>query len=123
MSGALKKSRTRAEAPALSDVVDTGHLGRYTMGDPALERDLLGMFAGQIDALRAAMRRGGDPKEWKLATHTLKGAALAVGAFPIAEAARALEEAGPSAPEAALRRLDARIAQFRAAWERRRKMV
>ncbi len=102
--------------PALADVVDTAHLGRYTMGDVKLERELLGMFSTQLDELRAALETAQDAKEWKLAAHTLKGAARAIGAFPLAQTAEALEEAGPRAPKALRDELARRVEAFHAAW-------
>ncbi len=106
---------------ALADVVDTAHLARYTMGDTKLENELLGMFAGQAEELCAALRQahGGDDAEgWRLAAHTLKGAARAVGAFPMAAAAEALEEAGPRAREDLLERLERHVDDYLAAWRK-----
>ncbi len=106
---------------ALGDVVDLGHLGHYTMGDVKLERELLKMFSGQAEELRARLRAADDDAEWKLASHTLKGAAMAVGAFAIAQAAKELEEAGRGAPEELMCALDGHLEEFRAAfahWER-----
>jgi chemotaxis protein histidine kinase CheA len=109
-------------APALADVVDTAHLARYTMGDEALERELLRMFATQLQelvgGLRAA-RKAGDAAQWRLLAHTLKGAARAVGAFPIAEIAARAEKDGPGAAGAVrLKELEAQVAQFHAAFRR-----
>ncbi len=106
-------------APALSDVIDTAHLARYTMGDVKLERELLGMFDAQLEELMAALEAArGNGREWKLAAHTLKGAARAVGAFPLAETALALEKEGPSAPDALMERLRRQAGDFRKAWRR-----
>ena len=104
-------------APALSDVIDTAHLARYTMGDVKLERELLGMFDVQLRELLTALEKArGDVRAWKLAAHTLKGAARAVGAFPLAETALALEKEGPSAPDVLMERLKRQAGDFRKAW-------
>ncbi len=105
-------------APALSDIIDTAHLARYTMGDVKLERELLGMFDAQLEELLAALEAAReDVREWKLAAHTLKGAARAVGAFSLAETALALEKEGPSVPDALMERLRRQADDFRKAWK------
>ena len=111
----------------LADVVDLGHLARYTMGDPGLEKELLGMFQSQLDELIRAIERADDVAAWKLAVHTLKGAAMGVGAFPLARAAAAQEKAGFDAPASERRRLHdelkAHTSDFNAAYERWRAMM
>jgi HPt (histidine-containing phosphotransfer) domain-containing protein len=90
-------------------VLDTGHLARQTFGDAALERELLGLFAGQATSL-AARIGGGAEAERRVAAHTLKGSARAVGAWALAAAAAALE-----AGEDGLGRLEAELARAQAA--------
>jgi HPt (histidine-containing phosphotransfer) domain-containing protein len=70
--------------------VDFDHLKRMTLGEEALEREVLGMFLKQAkhlldDAL-------GSSAETPILTHTLKGSARAIGAFRLADRAAALEE-------------------------------
>jgi HPt (histidine-containing phosphotransfer) domain-containing protein len=69
--------------------IDLAHLARMTLGDAALERQVLGMFASQsasvIEKLAAL------PAETGALAHTLKGSARAIGAFRVAECAEALE--------------------------------
>ena len=71
--------------------IDLAHLARMTLGDAALERQVLGMFASQsahlIEQLVAL------PAEAGALAHTLKGSARAIGAFRVAECAEALEAA------------------------------
>jgi len=71
--------------------IDLAHLARMTLGDAALERQVLGMFASQsasvIEKLAAL------PAETGALAHTLKGSARAIGAFRVAECAEALEAA------------------------------
>jgi HPt (histidine-containing phosphotransfer) domain-containing protein len=71
--------------------LDLTHLTRMTMGDAALEREVLAMFAAQSADLAA--RLAGLPADADRLAHTLKGSARAIGAFRVAEAAAALETA------------------------------
>jgi len=72
--------------------VDLVHLARYTMGDEALEREVLQLFRDhsvtQLEQLDAAV---GDRKRWHEATHGIKGAARGVGAWALATAAEVAE--------------------------------
>lgn len=74
--------------------VDLHHLRRYTLGDPALEAEILALFAADLPTRLSAMRTAATEKDWKMATHTLKGAGRAVGAWQVAERAEAAERLG-----------------------------
>jgi HPt (histidine-containing phosphotransfer) domain-containing protein len=70
--------------------IDLAHLGRMTLGDPDLEREVLAMFSaqsamllGQIATLAA---------DGRALAHTLKGSARAIGAFAVADAAGRVED-------------------------------
>ncbi len=91
--------------------IDTTHLQRMTLGDAALEREVLTMFAAQ--ALRLVAALGALPPEADALAHTLKGSARAIGAFAVADAAAALEAALKSGddPAQALAVLDELVAQ------------
>ena len=99
-----------------SRVLDLVHLRRYTQGNAELEAELLSLFAGQLPGLVSQIRDGGAASDWKLAVHTLKGSARAIGAVAIGELALRLEEAGHAAPaknKARLARLlDEAVADF-----------
>jgi HPt (histidine-containing phosphotransfer) domain-containing protein len=69
--------------------IDMAHLGRMTLGDASLEREVLAMFAGQSAGLIAAL--ASLPADAAALAHTLKGSARAIGAFHVADAAEALE--------------------------------
>jgi len=71
--------------------VDMVHLARYTLGDKDLEREVLDLFAGEAPQRIAAFRQAHTEKEWKMAAHTLKGSARAVGAWRIAHLAQQAE--------------------------------
>jgi HPt (histidine-containing phosphotransfer) domain-containing protein len=80
----------RGASPSKARPIDLVHLARQTMGDKALEAEVLRMFARQIRVCLHDIG-GGDPDKVKAALHLLKGSAHAVGAFPVAEAAAACE--------------------------------
>src|SRR5579864_3550640 len=69
--------------------IDMAHLGRMTLGDAGLEREVLAMFAGQSAGLMGALAT--LPANAAALAHTLKGSARAIGAFCVADAAEGLE--------------------------------
>jgi HPt (histidine-containing phosphotransfer) domain-containing protein len=79
--------------------VDLAHLGRYTLGNRALEKEVLDMFCEQASASTVNLRAARDAKAWKIAAHTVKGSARAVGAWTVAELAQQAESLGFYAPE------------------------
>ncbi|AYG59327.1 Hpt domain-containing protein [Rhizobium jaguaris] len=81
---------SRGAAPSRERAIDLVHLAKQTMGDKALEVEVLQMFARQA---RSCLQEigSGDRKRAVAASHRLKGAASAVGAFKVADAANALE--------------------------------
>ncbi len=101
--------------PASELVIDLVHLSRQTLGDSALESELLTLFDRQ--ALHFAVRLGTVPTageaRWRAElAHTLKGSARAIGAFHLGDAAEAYEAAIRSdAPDltSTWRRLEAAI--------------
>ena len=95
--------------------IDRKHLARQTMGDSALQREILGLFADQIEAMPAAFRDGNAAGRGRLA-HTLKGSARGVGAFALAALAEEVEAAPGDA--AVIERLCAAIGEMGAALRR-----
>jgi HPt (histidine-containing phosphotransfer) domain-containing protein len=69
--------------------IDIAHLRRMTLGDAALEREVLTMFSSQASRLVNALVM--LPPDASALAHTLKGSARAVGAFALADAAAHLE--------------------------------
>lgn len=96
--------------PACSWPVDITHLGRYTLGNKALEREVLGLFAVEAPRRIAAFRQAATSKDWRMAAHTLKGSGRAIGAWRIASLAALAEQidgsADPDAAETAIRGLE-----------------
>lgn len=97
-------------------VFDRVHFGHQTFGDDGLQRELIGLFLAQAEEAVHTMAAPVSATAWRFLTHTLKGAALAIGAARIAARADAWERA--PAPDAnrrnALRALLlAELAEFR----------
>ena len=88
--------QTAAQA---SSPIDHVHLARYTMGNKALELEVLQLFAGQAPETLASLKAAATAKEWHVAAHTLKGSARAVGAFALAAAAEEAERTGHDHPD------------------------
>jgi HPt (histidine-containing phosphotransfer) domain-containing protein len=69
--------------------IDIAHLRRMTLGDAALEREVLNMFSAQASRLLQAL--AARPPDASALAHTLKGSARAIGAFAVGDAAAHLE--------------------------------
>jgi HPt (histidine-containing phosphotransfer) domain-containing protein len=97
--------------------IDIAHLRRMTLGDAALEREVLTMFSAQASRLAKAL--AAMPADAPALAHTLKGSARAVGAFAVGDAAAHIETLirSGSNPAEALGELDDAVAQARAAIE------
>ena len=72
--------------------IDLVHLARQTGGDQELERELLALFAQQCVRHLRAIHAAEDTQVKMDAAHTLKGAARAIGAWHVADAADAIEQ-------------------------------
>ena len=86
--------------------IDLVHLARQTMGDSALEVELLALFERQAVQIAAALESpaAGESVSRADLAHKLKGSARAIGAFAVAAAAENYEHA---ARAGLLRRSDA----------------
>lgn len=96
--------------PARPRPLDLQHLSRQTMGDRALEEEVLAMFSHHIGTVRDSVAAADEVERRRLA-HTLKGSALGVGAFALADCAARME-ADPN-DKATLSRLTALINETR----------
>ncbi len=95
-AAALLEEEIRPTAEPQTPLIDLVHLSRQTLGDVALENELLRLFVVQAQQYAAWLEAPCAPGEaLKRAdlTHRLKGSARAVGAFPLAQAAELYEEA------------------------------
>jgi len=81
--------------------IDAEHLARMTLGERSLEREVLALFDRQADILLPRIRRG-DPALAAASAHTLKGSAVGIGAFGVARAAEAVEQAKDASVAAAI---------------------
>lgn len=86
--------------PSQSRPVDLVHLARQTMGDKELENEVLLMFARNSRRSLQDISEA-EPAEAIKIAHRLKGAAAAVGAFGVSEAAAGVEATGGDAAKLA----------------------
>ena len=89
LSGARAAGEGDEDAPVAP--VDLAHLARYTLGDVALEREVLELFCTQSVSYLEQLRAATSHKAWSEAAHSLKGSARAVGAWRAARAAEHIE--------------------------------
>ncbi len=103
----VSNESARGESAA-EPVIDLVHLSRQTLGDAALETELLRLFEAQARAFAARLlapepqnEAARDIQQRIVLAHTLKGSARAIGAFALAKAAQAYEDAlRANAPDA-----------------------
>ncbi|AYD01126.1 Hpt domain-containing protein [Neorhizobium sp. NCHU2750] len=81
---------SRTTSPSSDRPIDLVHLARQTMGDKALETEILQMFARQSRGLLQEISTAERDTAVALA-HRLKGSAKAIGAFKVSVAAERLE--------------------------------
>ena len=114
MLSSARESETRSvwhsAENAAADPVDLAHLRRYTMGDAALEKEVLQLFLDQLPLTIRALSDAASNRDWMVAAHTLKGSCRAVGAWRIAGLAEQAERQMPDLPAAQRREMLARIA-------------
>jgi HPt (histidine-containing phosphotransfer) domain-containing protein len=99
ISGRREAIMTAMTAPsALSEAgsdrqraaIDEDHLGRMTLGDRRLEREVLEIFVRQTVIMLERIA-GAEPALAAAAAHTLTGSARGIGAWRVARAAEHLE--------------------------------
>jgi HPt (histidine-containing phosphotransfer) domain-containing protein len=99
------------EVPS-GQAIDLAHLARMTLGERTLEREVLALFDRQTEMLLPRIRHAERRAAATLA-HTLKGSALGIGAFRVAQAAEAVEQAPAGDVMTAIEALDAAVAETR----------
>lgn len=92
-------------------VIDEEHLGRMTLGDRGLEREVLEIFVRQTTIMLGRIASA-VPALAAASAHTLNGSARGIGAWRVAEAAERLERAANEGGDA---ELDAAIEDLKAA--------
>ena len=93
MEAAAKVHRLREAGAATrpEPALDLAHLRRFTLGDLNLELEILELFITQAPITLAALKSAGTDRDWRIAAHTLKGSARAVGARRVARLAERAE--------------------------------
>ena len=76
----------------ITGAVDFGYLEAYAADDAALVEEVLGLFREQVEMWLRLLDPAGDPAAWRDAAHSLKGSALGVGAFTLAQACSVAEQ-------------------------------
>ena len=71
--------------------IDRVHLGRYTLGDLALENEVLKLFVDQSLRMRENLASADAAEQWRDAAHAIKGSARVIGAWRLAECAERAE--------------------------------
>jgi len=83
--------KRKVERPFVENVVDLVHLDQYTLGDRALQAELLQLFRTQLKNQTKTLVSCNTEDDWKSGVHTLKGAARSIGARQVCEVAEAME--------------------------------
>ena len=86
---AERRLRTRPDGG--TKPVDLAYLGRFTLGNLALEAEVLDLFMTHTPPYLAALEAAVTAKAWHDAAHTLKGAARGIGAWRLARCAEMAE--------------------------------
>ncbi len=81
-----------ASGPGSAEAIDRDYLARFTLGNAALEREVLELFASQLPLYVRQLKSAQTSREWREATHTIKGSAAAVGARRLSNIARMAEQ-------------------------------
>lgn len=95
--------------------IDLVHLARQTLGDRALEREVLDLFVIQARSVLEQLQAAADQRNRMDLAHTLKGSARSVGAWHVATAAEACETLIAASDASWCASLDALAAAIRVA--------
>ena len=88
------------QAAAMQGAVDLAHLARQTMGDRALEQEVLSIFCRQLRLMMTRLEAATISKERFEIAHAIRGSAQGIGAWRTAKAAEALENAAQAGESA-----------------------
>ena len=118
LESAASAEDRNASRPRVPDEppIDLAHLFLMTLGDRALEIEVLQLFDMQTGMLLARMS-GAEPASIATLAHTIKGSARGIGAWSLVRAAEAVEAAAAREGDinASLAALQAAAARVRAA--------
>jgi HPt (histidine-containing phosphotransfer) domain-containing protein len=90
--GSVARSSADARDQLAGDAIDLAYLARFTLGNTALEHEVLQLFSDQVPLYLQALRDARCRKSWREAAHTIKGSASAVGAWRLARFAEMAEQ-------------------------------
>jgi HPt (histidine-containing phosphotransfer) domain-containing protein len=93
-----------------TDPIDRTYLARFTLGNAALEREVLELFAAQAPVYLQRLREADCAKAWNEALHTLKGSAGAIGAWRLMHLAEMAERIDMAEAEAVRQEVAAALA-------------
>ena len=77
----------------LTGAVNFTHLETYAAGDQGVVDEVLAIFREQAAMWMRLLDPAAEGEAWRDAAHTLKGSALGVGAFALADECEAAEQA------------------------------
>ena len=86
----LRTHRSTVAGPRATrtEPIDRPYLARFTLGNAALEREVLELFASQTPLYIQQLRSAATRQAWKDAVHAIKGSASAIGAWRLASLAQ-----------------------------------
>jgi HPt (histidine-containing phosphotransfer) domain-containing protein len=87
----LARGLGQSEERGTGAPVDLAYLARFTLGNIALEREVLQLFAAQMPLYVEALSKARVRKAWREAAHSIKGSASAIGAWRLAGCAQFAE--------------------------------
>jgi HPt (histidine-containing phosphotransfer) domain-containing protein len=116
MAIAARNTEQSSAPPRTADepAIDLHHLSRMTLGERSLEREVLALFDRQAELLLPRLCNGVKAVV-AASAHTLKGSARGIGAWRVARAAEAVEQADELELAAAVDDLTAAVAATRSA--------
>ena len=94
LPGRYTQGEPNSLAAGVPPLLDQRHLLRQTLGDAALKAVVLGLFLDEAPGYAANIVTAPDAKAWRMSVHTLKGVALNLGAFRLAQLCRQHEAMG-----------------------------
>ena len=81
----------RYDGQPSSDAIDLDYLRRFTLGNAALEEEVLRLFSDHAPLYLEQLRNAQSAKAWAEAAHTIKGSGAAIGARRLASIAEMVE--------------------------------
>jgi HPt (histidine-containing phosphotransfer) domain-containing protein len=81
----------RHDGQPWSDAIDLDYLRRFTLGNAALEAEVLRLFSDQAPLYLEQLRTATSAKAWAEAAHTIKGSGAAIGARRLASIVEMVE--------------------------------